>query len=173
MSDKVSSVLDASALLAYLQDESGAEVVEEALARGSAMSAANWAEVLSKLAEAGQKPETVAKFFPTLAKLDHSLSHRHCQADRFTCRVLAWQWVVEQHHDSIAHSVVDTSSVGVNQLAHFLVIGLQDLHGFLGFDSATESCEAAQVAKQRNDVTAVAGQRAFITGLGDQIDHLG
>jgi PIN domain nuclease of toxin-antitoxin system len=61
MSDKVSSVLDASALLAYLQDESGAEVVEEALARGSAMSAANWAEVLSKLAEAGQKPETVAK----------------------------------------------------------------------------------------------------------------
>jgi ribonuclease VapC len=54
-----SAVLDASALLAYLQDEEGAAVVEEALAAGAAISAANWAEVLSKLSDAGEDPRVL------------------------------------------------------------------------------------------------------------------
>jgi PIN domain nuclease of toxin-antitoxin system len=48
-----SFVLDASALLAYLNDESGAAVVEEALAATGVISAANLAEALSKIAERG------------------------------------------------------------------------------------------------------------------------
>jgi ribonuclease VapC len=55
------SVLDASALLAYLNDEAGADLVEAALRRGSAISAVNLAEVLSKLAEVGEDPEQVAE----------------------------------------------------------------------------------------------------------------
>lgn len=47
------SVLDASAFLAYLQDEPGAETVRDALAGGCCISAVNWAEVLSKVAELG------------------------------------------------------------------------------------------------------------------------
>ena len=54
-------VLDASALLAYVQDEPGADHVEKALARQVAISAANWAEVLSKLAERGQDPDREAE----------------------------------------------------------------------------------------------------------------
>jgi PIN domain nuclease of toxin-antitoxin system len=50
------SVLDASALLAYLLDEVGAEVVERALAEEAAIGAVNLAEVLSKLADAGEDP---------------------------------------------------------------------------------------------------------------------
>lgn len=50
------SVLDASAFLAYLQDEPGAEYVATALEHGCAISAANWAEMLSKLAEVGKNP---------------------------------------------------------------------------------------------------------------------
>jgi ribonuclease VapC len=46
-------VLDASALLAFLRDEAGAAEVEEALARKGAISAANLAEALSKLAQQG------------------------------------------------------------------------------------------------------------------------
>jgi ribonuclease VapC len=52
------SVLDASALLAYLRDEPGALLVEVALANGAAISAVNWAEVLSKVAEVDQ-PQTL------------------------------------------------------------------------------------------------------------------
>ncbi len=59
--DDPTSVLDASALLAYLNDESGADVVEDALRRGSAISAVNLAEVLSKLAEVGKDPQDVAE----------------------------------------------------------------------------------------------------------------
>ena len=54
------SVLDASALLAYLNEEPGADVVEKALAAGSAIGTVNWAEVLSKAMETGIAPETLA-----------------------------------------------------------------------------------------------------------------
>ncbi len=54
------AVLDASALLAYLQGEPGAERVAEVLVLGAAISSVNWAETLTKLAERGQDPEAVA-----------------------------------------------------------------------------------------------------------------
>ena len=51
------SVLDASALMAVLHAEDGASVVIDAIGEGAAVSVVNWAEVLSKLAEAGKDPE--------------------------------------------------------------------------------------------------------------------
>jgi ribonuclease VapC len=54
-------VLDASALLAYLNNEEGADLVEDALIRGSAISAVNMAEVLSKLTELGKEPDEVTE----------------------------------------------------------------------------------------------------------------
>lgn len=48
------TVLDASALLAYLRDEPGAELVEQALGEEALMSTVSLAEVLSKLADAGE-----------------------------------------------------------------------------------------------------------------------
>jgi ribonuclease VapC len=45
----VSVVLDASAVLAFLQDEAGADVVEQALTQGARCSAANWSEVAQKV----------------------------------------------------------------------------------------------------------------------------
>jgi PIN domain nuclease of toxin-antitoxin system len=48
------TVLDASALLAYLLDEAGADAVEHALAQEAAIGAVNLAEVLSKLSDAGE-----------------------------------------------------------------------------------------------------------------------
>lgn len=53
----MSAVLDASALLALLRDEPGAERVEAALERGAQLSAVNLAEVLSKLADLGEDPQ--------------------------------------------------------------------------------------------------------------------
>lgn len=53
------TVLDASALLAYLHEESGAEAVEEALSGRTWIGAVNLAEVLSKLADAGEDPHDV------------------------------------------------------------------------------------------------------------------
>lgn len=54
------AVLDASALLAHLNDEDGASAVREAMKGGAAISVANWAEVLSKLAERGEDPGVAA-----------------------------------------------------------------------------------------------------------------
>ena len=48
------TVLDASAILAFLQDEPGSEVVESALADDPVCSAANWAEVAQKIIAAGR-----------------------------------------------------------------------------------------------------------------------
>ena len=53
-------VLDASALLAHIDDEPGAEAVREAMVSGAAISVVNWIEVLSKLAERGEDPDLVS-----------------------------------------------------------------------------------------------------------------
>lgn len=50
------SVLDASALLAYLADEPGAAAVAEAIADGTTISTVNLAEVLSRTADRGVDP---------------------------------------------------------------------------------------------------------------------
>lgn len=55
------SVLDASALLAYLHGETGSDIVTEALTHGTRMSAANFAETLSELAETERRPEDVVE----------------------------------------------------------------------------------------------------------------
>jgi PIN domain nuclease of toxin-antitoxin system len=47
-------VLDASAILAWLLGEPGADAVEEALVRGTACSAANWAEVAQESMGSGR-----------------------------------------------------------------------------------------------------------------------
>jgi ribonuclease VapC len=46
--------------MAVLHAEDGASVVIEAIGEGAAVSVVNWAEVLSKLAEAGKDPEAAA-----------------------------------------------------------------------------------------------------------------
>jgi ribonuclease VapC len=50
----VSSVLDASAILAWLQDEPGADEVERRLEQGASCGAANWAEVAQKVRARGE-----------------------------------------------------------------------------------------------------------------------
>jgi ribonuclease VapC len=67
------SILDASALLAYLQDESGAELVATALTEGCLMSAINWAETLSKLVGRGQSPEVVTELLTNQGLLNNAL----------------------------------------------------------------------------------------------------
>ena len=52
-------VLDASAVLAFLHGERGADVVSDALADVSVVSAANWAEVLSKFSDEGEDPDPI------------------------------------------------------------------------------------------------------------------
>lgn len=50
------SVLDSSAFLAYLHDETGGDIVESYLGVHAAISIVNWAEVLAKLADLGSDP---------------------------------------------------------------------------------------------------------------------
>jgi PIN domain nuclease of toxin-antitoxin system len=54
------SVLDASALIAYLRDEPGSEMVADEIARGAVISAVNLAEVLSRAADRGADASALA-----------------------------------------------------------------------------------------------------------------
>jgi PIN domain nuclease of toxin-antitoxin system len=53
-------VLDASALLAYLGDEDGVDLVADAIASGAAISTVNLAEALSTLASRGADPADIS-----------------------------------------------------------------------------------------------------------------
>lgn len=50
---EATSVLDASAVLALIDEEPGADRVQAAIGEGALVSAVNWAEVLAKLVAAG------------------------------------------------------------------------------------------------------------------------
>lgn len=69
----VTGVLDASALLAYLGDEPGADVVADAIAGGVAMSVVNLAETLSTLTARGLDPATVAADLTTRGLVDGAI----------------------------------------------------------------------------------------------------
>ena len=72
------SVLDASAFLAYLRDEPGAEIVENALINGCYISIINWLEVLSKIVDLGESPEEVIKRLRDEGLLENSLEIIAC-----------------------------------------------------------------------------------------------
>lgn len=57
------SILDASALIAFLHDEPGSDAVVDAIAAAAAVSVVNWAEALSKVAADGADPQEVADGF--------------------------------------------------------------------------------------------------------------
>ncbi|WP_034361018.1 type II toxin-antitoxin system VapC family toxin [Deinococcus phoenicis] len=103
----MSSVLDASALLAWLQGEPDSERVDTALNQGATIHTVNWAEVVTKLASRGATPsdvtrqltergilgqlltvdpgqpqdaEAVADLYPTTRSAGLSLGDRYCLA---------------------------------------------------------------------------------------------
>jgi ribonuclease VapC len=59
------SILDASALIAFLHNEPGAEAVVDAITATAAVSVVNWAETLSKVAADGDDPQHVADSLQT------------------------------------------------------------------------------------------------------------
>ena len=73
MTHPVEAVLDASALLAYLRREPGFQAVVEALMAGAVISAVNWAETLSKLADLGKDPRELAVALEATGLLGPSL----------------------------------------------------------------------------------------------------
>jgi ribonuclease VapC len=70
----VSSVLDASALLAYLRDEPGAEIAADAIADGATISTVNLAEVLSRVAARGGDPARLLREATERGLLDGAIS---------------------------------------------------------------------------------------------------
>ena len=70
----MSAVLDASAVLAWLFDEAGADRVDRALLQGAVIHTVNWAEVLSKLAERGLDSEIVEQELTERGVLGQTLS---------------------------------------------------------------------------------------------------
>ena len=66
-----SVVLDASAMMAYLNAEPGADIVRAAL-HDAVMSSVNFSEVLKKTVERHGSPETIAEFIRKLSRCSRS-----------------------------------------------------------------------------------------------------
>jgi PIN domain nuclease of toxin-antitoxin system len=67
-------ILDASALLAHLRDEPGADVVAEAIAGGAVISTVNLAEVFSRVADRGGDPAKLAAELTQSGLLDGAIA---------------------------------------------------------------------------------------------------
>jgi ribonuclease VapC len=75
-----SFVLDASALLAYILDEPGIDIVEDALAGGAVISSVNLAEVASRLVDQGYDDGQIQRYVSVVnldtAPLEHQTALR-------------------------------------------------------------------------------------------------
>jgi ribonuclease VapC len=69
-----SAILDASALLAYLRDEPGADVVADAVATGAVIPTVNLGEVLSRVADRDTDPARVARQMTDRGLLDGAIA---------------------------------------------------------------------------------------------------
>jgi PIN domain nuclease of toxin-antitoxin system len=69
-----SAILDASALLAYLRDEPGAEAVADAIAIGAVVSTVNLGEVLSRVADHDADPARIARQMTDRGLLDGAIA---------------------------------------------------------------------------------------------------
>lgn len=69
-----STILDASAMLAYLRDEPGADLVAAAVAAGAAISTVNVGEVLSRVADRDADPARVARQMTDRGLLDGAIA---------------------------------------------------------------------------------------------------
>lgn len=69
-----STLLDASAFLAYLRDEPGADLVADGIAGGAVLGAPNLAEVLSRIADRGGDPVAVAATLTERGVLDGAVA---------------------------------------------------------------------------------------------------
>lgn len=74
-------VLDASALLVYLRDEPGADLVADVVARGVVMSAVNVAEVLGRAADRGADPAALADTLTARGLLHGAIAVEEFTAD--------------------------------------------------------------------------------------------
>jgi ribonuclease VapC len=78
----VSAVIDASVVLAWLQDEPGGDKAERHLVEGI-IGAANWSEVLQKAQQHGAQPGLVARLLTSfgLQVVDVTAEDAQCAAD--------------------------------------------------------------------------------------------
>jgi PIN domain nuclease of toxin-antitoxin system len=74
LTESSSAVLDASALLAYLLREAGWEVVRDAIAEGAHISAANYAEALARISDAGRDPVVLHQLLTEQGLIGDALS---------------------------------------------------------------------------------------------------
>lgn len=73
------AVLDASALLAFLQDEPGGGAVERALEQ-SCISAVNWSEVIQKSVAAGVDTEGMRQDLEAIGLVVHDFTSAHAES---------------------------------------------------------------------------------------------
>jgi ribonuclease VapC len=86
-----SAVLDASALLAFMREETGADRVEAMIGHGALVSAVNWAEVLARIVVSGGDPhEIVAMALPAGAATRLELIPFDAAQARETARMMPY-----------------------------------------------------------------------------------
>ena len=84
-------MLDASALLAFMREETGADRVEAMIGQGALVSAVNWAEVLARIVVSGGDPhEIVAMALPAGAATRLELIPFDAAQARETARMMPY-----------------------------------------------------------------------------------
>ena len=106
--------------------------------------------------------EVVALATPPLRQLADADPHRDRHPHRAQRRVVAWDRVVEEHHETVAGEALERPLEAVHQIAQRGVVLPSTCHHVLGLDRLRERREAAQVAEHDRDLAPVALQERVV-----------
>jgi PIN domain nuclease of toxin-antitoxin system len=127
--EPATQLLDASAFLAYLGNESGADSVADAIANGATIATLNLAEALSTLAARGKDPAAVARDL-----IERGLLHGAIAVEPFTTADAIDAARLRPLTSSAGLSVTDRSCLAVARRLSAVVLTADHAWDGLGLD---------------------------------------
>src|SRR5690348_4703881 len=110
------------------------------------------------LCDADAKPKIMPAIAPASGKSGHAIPHRNRHSYGARGRFGTGNWIIEQHHQTIAQKTFQRSLEPVDDRAERSVVLAQDLHHLFRCGGFRKGGKAAQVAEHDGHFAAVAFQ---------------
>src|SRR5579863_8634169 len=133
---------------------------------------ADGAERGKAVSDADAEANIMSQPTPLLGQRSNNLTHFERHQHRLERRLLDWHRIVEHHHHAVARVPFERTAVLDDDFADGRVVVAQECHHVFRVRTFGEAGEAAQVAEERGNLSAVAFELFLCAGRDDQIGDL-
>ena len=133
---------------------------------------ADGAERRKAVRDADAEANVMPKPTPFVRQRSDGVAHFKRHEHRLERRVLYWHWIIEDHHHAVTSIAFERAVVLDDDFADGRVVVAQQGHHVFRVGAFSEPGEAAQVAEERGNLSAMAFQLLLAPRRHNQISHL-